>query len=377
MSPTSYVSPHTTADIAAGESQALYGQQHADSTKTLAAHTCRRIDCPTCGVQLLKQRAPKIAKRIKAVAERMKSPIMLTVFSNSADPQQRAEIAERMLSEAAKLKASLQRKKLIGSDFVAVVEFTRAGFPHLHVILDSKSNEEQLREAIQSWNSDSRRAATRLSVWTESVDLTACSAAWAASYLSKQWRHAEQHPLPPGIKSSIRRFTTSRAPAAGKANRRRRRHKKHAKPIRSMTIEELKQLCRLKCRASKARRLRQLVSPNAINRKPATSCSTNSQVAVIEVWDHCNRFVRESSPIQIRFVAAAFLTGNGPEIIRDPFAARLQLSANSLATLENTIRSAGLSKVGRIIEASDVLNPLQQTLARYVESQRDQRQPCF
>jgi hypothetical protein len=151
---------------------------------------CKRWVCPRCGVRKAKRLRKAIAT--KAVEKDLRRFLTLTL-----DPRHcSAEDSVRHLRESwRKFRVYLQRRHGKTITFIAVVEFQRNGYAHLHVLVD--------RYIEQRWISEAWQAVGGGRI----VDIKQVDIHRVAAYLSKYFT---KELLLTGFKPKQRRCTTSR-----------------------------------------------------------------------------------------------------------------------------------------------------------------------
>jgi hypothetical protein len=151
---------------------------------------CKRWDCPVCGPK----RARKLRRAIIRHAERLELRRFLTM---TLDPKKTtAEESEAYLKDCwRKMRVYLKRYAGESIQFIAVVEFQKNGFAHLHVLVD--------RQLPHAWIQDSWQAVGGgMFVNIKFVDIHRI-AGYLSKYLTKELFTSIR-------KRGARRYSTSR-----------------------------------------------------------------------------------------------------------------------------------------------------------------------
>lgn len=144
-----------------------------DGKVTAATLYCKRWTCQTC--------APKRQKGLKALARAGEPTLFLTLtsrLSDDSDPDESARALVRawqLIVKRAKRKFQIKRLP-----FITIIERTKKGMPHLHILL-------RLKWLPQKWISEQMDDITGAPiVYIEQIQNSAKIAAYVSKYIAKE-----------------------------------------------------------------------------------------------------------------------------------------------------------------------------------------------
>lgn len=146
---------------------------------------CKSKLCPRCAPRMAARRALEIAEAVRH--HRLKSFVTLTLAGDSLSQQ---ELLRRLRSIWTKLRTYFVRRFRETMTYIAVVEVSSNGNPHLHVLVRQKLDLEWI---TNTWTTlGGGEFVTVEPIETELAPL--------CRYLVKQMSRPPEHPLPPGTR---------------------------------------------------------------------------------------------------------------------------------------------------------------------------------